>query len=98
MGTNFAAMSGDRPNFLNGPATADTAPKPPGAECPRPEIAVAAEFFDPAGADLMRLSTPGTLAATLLKSSAVNRFFANPNSAPAPPLACAGVMESAFVN
>jgi hypothetical protein len=45
----------------------------------------------------MRLSIPGTLAATLLKSDEIQPALARLNSAPAPPLACAGVMESAFV-
>src|SRR5262252_7882497 len=93
MGTNFAAISGDKPNFLKGPATAAKPPNAPGRELPRPE-----KPEDAAGADLIRLSMPGTLSATLLKSAALSRLLARPNSAPAPPLACAGVMESPFVN
>ena len=95
-GTNFAAIAGDSPNFLNDPATEAKPPKPPGREDWTPERLGRAA--DAGGADLIRLSIPGTLAATLLKSVGPSRLLASPNSAPAPPLACAGVMESAFVN
>src|SRR5579862_1727595 len=100
-GTNFAAIFGDRPNFLNGPATdakPPKAPNPPGREFSRPERPLVGEVLDAAGADLIRLSIPGTLAATWLKSPGLRRLLANPNNAPAPPLACSGVMESVFVN
>jgi hypothetical protein len=41
---------------------------------------------------------PDTAAATLLKSPALKRLLAKPNKAPAPPIACFGVMESCFVS
>ena len=95
-GTNFVAIAGDSPSFLNDPATDANPPDPPGREPwtlerpGRPE--------DAEGADLIRLSMPGTVSATLPKSVGLNRLLASPNSAPAPPLACVGVMESAYVN
>jgi hypothetical protein len=50
------------------------------------------------GAALRRLSIPGTAAATLLKSAGLRRLLAKLNNVPAPPVACAGVMESSLVN
>jgi hypothetical protein len=46
LGTNFGAMSGDRPNFLNDPATAAKLPEPPGTEFPSPERPPRAEFLE----------------------------------------------------
>src|SRR5215469_5251302 len=86
------------PNFLNGPATDAKLPNPPGRALVRPERPPPTGFLSAAGADLIRLSIPGTLAATLLKSAALSLLLATPNSAPAPPLACSGVIDSDFVN
>src|SRR4051812_14924823 len=53
-GTNFPAISGDRPSFLNDPATEAMPPKPPREERPGTLLT-----GDEAGADLIRPAIPG---------------------------------------
>src|SRR5262252_1033573 len=98
MGMNFPAMPGERPSFSNAPAVEASAPIPPGKEPPKLESADEALESSVDGAALRKLPIPGTAAATLLKSSGLNRLFARLNRVPAPPVACAGVIESCLVN
>src|ERR1700674_3958845 len=90
-------MSGERPNFWKDAATEARPFAPPGREPARPESPESPPD-EVEGAAFSRPLMPGTAAATLLKFAALKRLLAKPNNAPAPPIACFGVMESCFVS
>ena len=91
-------MEGDRPSFWNDWAVDAKPEVPPGKAPERLEIPGRPPPWWPAeGAAFKKPFMPGTTAATLRKSAAPKRLLANPKSAPAPPVACVGVIESCFV-
>src|SRR5262245_23071870 len=93
-GTNLPAISGESPSDLKAPATEVSPPTPPGkaepAEPSTPPLDLGAAFSNP--------SIPGTAFATRLNSLGVNRLLARPKSAPAPPVACFGEIESSLMS